>query len=44
LRVETKRAEDGRARHLDIKAVLVINKRKVFDFVNNEALECVVED
>lgn len=42
--VETKAAENGRAWHLNIKAVLVVNKREVLDLVDDETFEAVVED
>lgn len=42
--VEAKRAQDSGARDFDIKAVFVVDEREVFDFVDDEAFEGVVED
>jgi hypothetical protein len=42
--VKAKGAENRRARHFDIKAVLVIDEGKIADLVDDEALEGVVED
>lgn len=42
--VKAKRAEDRRARDLDVEAVLVVHEGKVADLVYDEALEGVVED
>lgn len=43
LHIEAKAAQDGGARHFDIEAVFVVDEREVFDFVNDEAFESVVE-
>jgi len=44
LRVETKRAEDSGARDFNVEAVFVVDEGEVFDFVDDEAFEGVVED
>lgn len=44
LRVETKRAEDSRTRDFNVEAILVVDKRQVFDFVDNETFKGVMED
>ena len=42
--VESKRAENARSRHRDVQAVLLIYQRQIFDLVDNQGLEPVVED
>ena len=42
--VEAERAEDGRSRYFDVKAILVINERKVAHLIDNQTFETVVED
>jgi len=42
--IKPKRAQDGRPRHLDINAVLVVHERQVLDFVDNKSFESVVEN
>lgn len=44
LRVESKCAEDGCPRNLDIQSILVVNQRQERHFVDNKRLESVVED
>lgn len=42
--VEAERAEDSRARDFNVEAVFVVDEGEVFDFVDDEAFEGVVED
>ena len=44
LNVEAKGAEDGRARDFDIKSVFVVDKTDIFDFIDDETFEGIVED
>jgi hypothetical protein len=43
LHIEAEARQDSRARDFDIKPVLVVDEREVFDLVNNEAFKGVVE-
>lgn len=42
--VEAESTENGCARNFDVETVLVVDQGKIFDFVDNEAFEAVVED
>lgn len=42
--VETKRAENRGAGDFDVEAVFVVDEGEIFDFVDDEAFEGVVED
>ena len=44
LGVEAKRAQNGSARHFNVKAVLVVNQAERHDLVDNQALKGIVED
>lgn len=42
--IEAERTENSRAGHLNVKTILVVDERKVADFVHDQAFETVVED
>lgn len=42
--VESKGAEDGRARHRDIQSVLAVHEGKLKNLIDNKRLEAVVEN
>ncbi len=42
--VEAESAEDGCAWDFDVETVLVVDQGEVFDFIDDEAFEAVVED
>ncbi len=42
--VEAKGTEDGCAGDFDVQAVFVVDQGEVFDFVDDETFEAVVED
>lgn len=42
--LETKRAQNRSAWHIDIKAVLFVKQTQIADFIDNEAFEAKVED
>jgi hypothetical protein len=44
LHVEAKGTKDGRARDLNIESVFVVDKTDIFNFIDDEAFEGVVED
>lgn len=41
--LEAESAENGRSWYFDIEAIFVIDQGEVFDFVDNETLEAVME-
>lgn len=43
LDVEAEGAENSGARDFNVEAVFVVDEGEIFDFVHNEAFECVVE-
>ena len=42
--IETEGAEDGGTRNFDIQAVFVVHETEIFDFIDNETFEGIVED
>lgn len=44
LNIEAKATQDSRPRNLNIKTILMIHKTQILDFINNQALECIMED
>lgn len=41
--VETKGAENGCARHFNVKPVLVVDQSQIFDFVHDQSFKSVME-
>ncbi len=42
--VEAESAEDGCAWYLDVETVFMVDQGEVFDFIDDEAFEAVMED